>query len=78
MAFWYRNSNGLGISPENNESEIVEDYELEDISPGTYETVSEMVIARWGELWLLLVEKATLGTDGKLTFTLRNGTEIEV
>ena len=30
-----------------------------------------------GKLWLL-VEKATLGTDGKLTFTLRNGTEIEV
>ena len=30
-----------------------------------------------GKLWLLLVEKATLGTDGKLTFTLRNGTEIE-
>ena len=31
-----------------------------------------------GKLWLLLVEKATLGTDGKLTFTLRNGMEIEV
>ena len=30
------------------------------------------------KLWLLLVEKATVGTDGKLTFTLRNGTEIEV
>ena len=30
-----------------------------------------------GKLWLLLVEKATLGTYGKLTFTLRNGTEIE-
>lgn len=27
-----------------------------------------------GKLWLLLVEKATLGTYGKLTFTLRNGT----
>ena len=31
-----------------------------------------------GKLWLLLVEKATVGTDGKLTFTLRNGMEIEV
>ena len=30
------------------------------------------------KLWLLLVEKATVGTDGKLTFTLRNGMEIEV
>ena len=30
-----------------------------------------------GKLWLLLVEKATVGTDGKLTFTLRNGMEIE-
>ena len=31
-----------------------------------------------GKLWLLLVEKATVETDGKLTFTLRNGMEIEV
>ena len=31
-----------------------------------------------GKLWLLLVEKATVGTDGRLTFTLRNGMEIEV
>ena len=31
-----------------------------------------------GKLWLLLVEKATVGTDEKLTFTLRNGMEIEV
>ena len=31
-----------------------------------------------GKLWLLLVEKATVGTDGKLTFTLRNGMEVEV
>ena len=32
----------------------------------------------YGKLWLLLVEKATVGTDRKLTFTLRNGMEIEV
>lgn len=31
-----------------------------------------------GKLWLLLVEKATVGTNGKLTFTLRNGMAIEV
>ena len=31
-----------------------------------------------GKLWLLLVEKATVETNGKLTFTLRNGMEIEV
>ena len=31
-----------------------------------------------GKLWLLLVEKATVGTDEKLTFTLRNGMKIEV
>jgi hypothetical protein len=30
------------------------------------------------KLWLLLVEKATVGTDGKLTFTQRNGMEVEV
>ena len=28
--------------------------------------------------WRLMVEKATVDTDGKLTFTLRNGMEIEV
>ena len=31
-----------------------------------------------GKLWLLMVEKATMGTDGKLTFTLRNGMEVEM
>lgn len=31
-----------------------------------------------GKLWLLLVDKATMGTDGKLTFTLRNGMEVEM
>ncbi len=31
-----------------------------------------------GKLWLLLVEKATMGTDGKLTFMLRNGMEVEM
>ncbi|MBR6996519.1 MAG: hypothetical protein IKH96_10955 [Ruminococcus sp.] len=31
-----------------------------------------------GKLWLLLVEKVAVGTDGKLTFTLRNGMKIEV
>ena len=40
MAFWYKNSDGLGISPENSEVDIVEDWELEDVGPGTYETVS--------------------------------------
>ena len=30
------------------------------------------------KLWRLMVEKATVDTDGKLTFTLRNGMEIEV
>ncbi|MGN0648197.1 MAG: hypothetical protein ACI4J3_06165 [Oscillospiraceae bacterium] len=27
-------------------------------------------------LWRLMVEKVVVGTDGKLTFTLRNGTEV--
>ena len=27
-------------------------------------------------LWRLMVDKVVVGTDGKLTFTLRNGTEI--
>lgn len=30
-----------------------------------------------GKLWLLMIEKVTVETDGKLTFTLRNGMEIE-
>ena len=29
------------------------------------------------QLWRLMVEKVTVDTDGKLTFTLRNGMEIE-
>ena len=49
MAFWYKNSDGLGISPENGEVDIVEDWELKDVAPGTYETVSEMVAARWDD-----------------------------
>ena len=40
---------------------------------------SEILIDKFDErLWRLMVEKATVGTDGKLTFTLRNGMEIEV
>ncbi|MGN0647775.1 MAG: hypothetical protein ACI4J3_03995 [Oscillospiraceae bacterium] len=31
-----------------------------------------------GKLWLLLMEKATVSTYGQLTFTLRNGMEVEV
>lgn len=30
------------------------------------------------KLWRLMVEKVVVGTDGKLTFTLRNGMKIEV
>ena len=40
---------------------------------------SGILIDKFDErLWRLMVEKATVGTDGKLTFTLRNGMEIEV
>ena len=40
---------------------------------------SRILIDKFDErLWRLMVEKATVGTDGKLTFTLRNGMEIEV
>ena len=40
---------------------------------------TDMMIHEFDEkLWRLMVEKATVGTDGKLTFTLRNGMEIEV
>lgn len=35
MAFWYKNSDGLGISPENSEVDIVEDWELEDVARQT-------------------------------------------
>ncbi len=47
MAFWYKNSNGMGFVPEDGEAEIIEDWELEDVSPGTYESVSDVVTARW-------------------------------
>ena len=40
---------------------------------------SGILIDKFDErLWQLMVEKATVDTDGKLTFTLRNGMEIEV
>ena len=40
---------------------------------------SDMLADTFDEkLWRLMVEKATVDTDGKLTFTLRNGMEIEV
>lgn len=29
------------------------------------------------KLWRLMVEKVVVGTDGRLTFTLRNGMEVE-
>ena len=40
---------------------------------------SGILIDKFDErLWRLMVEKATVDTDGKLTFTLRNGMEIKV
>jgi len=47
---------------------LIRTMEHEDIVTDTFDS----------KLWLLLVEKATVETDGKLTFTLRNGMEIEV
>lgn len=49
MAFWYKNSNGMGFVPEDGEAEIIEDWELEDVSPGTYESVSDIVTVRWDD-----------------------------
>ena len=40
---------------------------------------SEMTVGVFDEkLWRLMVEKVVVGTDVKLTFTLRNGMEIEI
>lgn len=40
---------------------------------------NEILIDRFDEkLWRLIVEKVVVGTDGMLTFTLRNGMKIEV
>lgn len=40
---------------------------------------NEILIDRFDEkLWRLMVEKVVVRTDGVLTFTLRNGMEIEV
>lgn len=39
---------------------------------------SEMTVGVFDEkIWRLIVEKVVVGTDGKLTFTLRNGMEVE-
>ena len=38
---------------------------------------SDAIVTGFDEnLWRLIVEKVTVGTDGKMTFTLRNGTEV--
>ena len=38
---------------------------------------SDEIVTGFDEnLWRLMVEKVVVGTDGKLTFTLRNGTEV--
>ena len=47
---------------------LIRTMEHEDIVTDTFDE----------KLWLLMVEKATVGTDGKLTFTLRNGMKTEV
>lgn len=52
-----------------------------ELLDGLVKTLEEsgILIDKFDErLWRLMVEKATVGTDGKLTFTLRNGMEIEV
>ena len=52
-----------------------------ELLDGLVQTLEEsgILIDKFDErLWRLMVEKATVGTDGKLTFTLRNGMEIEV
>lgn len=61
MAFWYKNFDGLGISPDNSEAEIIEDWELEDVTPGTYETVSELVTARWDDYRRILAKAIESG-----------------
>lgn len=40
---------------------------------------SESVIAEWDDmLWMLLIEKATVNHDGKITFLFKDGTEVSV
>lgn len=70
MAFWYKNSNGIGFSPEDEEYEIIEDRELEDISPGTYESISDMVSERWNDYCYCLGDAirtgaVSVGRNGK-------------
>lgn len=62
MAFWYRNANGLGFIPEDDEAEIIEDWELEDVSPGTYASISDMVTARWNDYQQCLADAIRTGT----------------
>ena len=39
----------------------------------------DIVLTQFDErLWRIMVESATVGTDGKLTFVFRNGMKIEV
>lgn len=56
-------------------------FSRKELLDGLVHTLEEngILIDRFDErLWRLMVEKVTVGTDGKLMFTLRNGTEIEV
>ena len=40
---------------------------------------SESVIAEWDDmLWMLLIEKATVYNDGKITFLFKDGTEVSI
>ena len=40
---------------------------------------SESVIAEWDDmLWMLLIEKATVYRDGKISFLFKDGTEVSV
>ena len=74
MAFWYKNSNGMGFVPEDGEAEIIEDWELEDVSPGTYESVSDVVTARWSNYRQCLAGAIQNGAvallPGRLSFLL--------
>ena len=68
MAFWFMNSNGMGFTPEDDETEIIEDWELDDLGPGTYESVSDMVAARWNDYRHCLAETIR---DGEVELKLR-------
>ena len=75
----WRNTKGNALKAETRlkdlQSQKAARLSRKELLDGLVQTLEEsgILIDKFDErLWRLMVEKATVGTDGKLTFTLRN------